>query len=140
MKRYNRLHEITIKKTVILLIEKPIFCQNMGKTGLLRSYDQEISGFIDRNPGRDVKVRPRGARRNPEKDIGRVQRDLKRCREISRDAERDAERDVDIFIVCRVKPDRHHRRQISQASGSQQSTRATPGLAPLAECLKPESR
>ena len=36
------------------------------KPGLLRSYDQEISGFIDRNPGRDVKVRPRGARRNPE--------------------------------------------------------------------------
>ena len=26
---------------------------------------------------------------------------------MSRDAERDVERDVDIFIVCRVKPDRH---------------------------------
>ena len=62
----------------------------MGKTGLLRSYDQEISGFIDHNPGRDVKVRPRGARRNPEKDIGRVQRDVKRCKEGCR--ERDAER------------------------------------------------
>ena len=47
----------------------------------MRSYDQEICSFIDRNPGRDVKVRPRGARRNPEKDVGRVQRDVKRSRE-----------------------------------------------------------
>ena len=60
MTHYNRLSEITIKKTAFLLIEKPIFCQNRGKTGVLECYDQEISGFIDRNPGRDVKVRPRG--------------------------------------------------------------------------------
>ena len=32
-------------------------------------YDQEICSFIDRNPGRDVKVRPRGARRNLERDV-----------------------------------------------------------------------
>ena len=50
--------EITIKKTGILLIENPIFCLNTAKTGLLESYDQEISGFLDRNPGRDVNVRP----------------------------------------------------------------------------------
>ena len=73
--------EITIKKTAILLIETPIFHQNMGKTGLLKSYDQEICSFIDRNPGRDVKVRPRGARRNPEKDTGR---DAERYRKVSR--------------------------------------------------------
>ena len=52
----NRLRGITIKKTVILLIETPILYPNTAKT----SYDQEISGFIDRNLGRDVKVRPRG--------------------------------------------------------------------------------
>ena len=79
MTRHNRLHEITIKKTVILLIVTLIFCLNTAKTGLLESYDQEISGFIDRNPGRDVKVRARVAWRNPEKDIGR---DAKRCREV----------------------------------------------------------
>ena len=56
----NRLRGITIKKTVILLIETPILYPNTAKTGLWESYDQEISGFIDRNPGRDVKVRPRG--------------------------------------------------------------------------------
>ena len=49
MTRHNRLHEITIKKTVILLIVNPILCLNTAKTGLLKSYDQEISGFIDRN-------------------------------------------------------------------------------------------
>ena len=47
----------------------------------MRSYDQEICSFIDRNPGRDVKVRPRGARRNPEKD---VERDAERCQEMQR--------------------------------------------------------
>ena len=55
----RHVHTVTIKKTAIFLIEKPIFCQNTAKTGLLESYDQEISGFIDRNPGRDVKVRSR---------------------------------------------------------------------------------
>ena len=59
MTLYNRLHEITIKKYAILLIVSPIFCQNMEKTGILKSYDQKISGFIDRNPGRDVKVSSR---------------------------------------------------------------------------------
>ena len=54
MTRYNRLREITIKKTAIFLIETPIFCQNMGKKGLLESYDQKICGFIDRNPGREL--------------------------------------------------------------------------------------
>ena len=73
------MQTVTIKKTVILLIVNPIFCLNTAKTGLLESYDQEISGFIDRNPGRDVKVRARVAWRNPEKDIGR---DAKRCREV----------------------------------------------------------
>ena len=43
----------------------------MGKMGVLASYDQKFCSFIDRNPGRDVRVRPRGARRNPEKDIER---------------------------------------------------------------------
>ena len=58
------------------MIVNPILCLNTAKTGLLESYDQEISGFLDRNPGRDVKVRPRGARRNPEKDIGRDVEDI----------------------------------------------------------------
>ena len=66
------------------MIVNPIFCLNTAKTGLSESYDQEISGFIDRNPGRDVKVRARVAWRNPEKDIGR-----------------DAE------SACRVETDRH---------------------------------
>ena len=57
MTRQNLPHEITIKKTAIFLIVKPIFCQNTVKTGLLKSYDQEICGFIDRNAGRDVRVR-----------------------------------------------------------------------------------
>ena len=57
----NRLRGITIKKTVILLIETPILYPNTAKTGLWESYDQEISGFIDRNTGRDVGVRSRGA-------------------------------------------------------------------------------
>ena len=54
MTRYNRLREITIKKTGIFLIETAIFCQNMGETGLLESYDQKTCGFIDRNPGREL--------------------------------------------------------------------------------------
>ena len=54
MKRYNRLREITIKKTGIFLIETPIFRLNTAKTGLLESYNQKICGFIDRNPGRDL--------------------------------------------------------------------------------------
>ena len=79
MTRYNRLHVVSIKKTAFLLIEKLIFCLNTAKTGLLESYDQKICSFIDRNPGRDVKVRSRGAMRNPEKDVGR---DAERCREV----------------------------------------------------------
>ena len=59
MTRHNRLHEITIKKTVILLIVTLIFCLNTAKTGLLESYDQEICDFIDRNAGRDVNVSSR---------------------------------------------------------------------------------
>ena len=51
---------VTIKKTAISLIVPPIFWQNTAKTGLLTSYDQEISGFLDRNPGKDVKVGPGG--------------------------------------------------------------------------------
>ena len=54
MKRYNRLREITIKKTGIFLIETPIFRLNTAKTGRLESYDQKICGFIDRNPGREL--------------------------------------------------------------------------------------
>ena len=57
MTRYDLLREITIKKTVILLIVNPILCLNTAKTGVLVSYDQEICSFIDRNPGRDDKVR-----------------------------------------------------------------------------------
>ena len=79
MRYYNRLRVASIKKTAILLIVNPILCLNAAKTGLLESYDQEISGFIDRNPGRDVRVRARGARWNPEKDIGR---DAERCQEV----------------------------------------------------------
>ena len=48
--------EITIKKTAIFLIVKPIFCLNMGKTGVWTSYDQEIDGFIDRNQSRQRSV------------------------------------------------------------------------------------
>ena len=54
MKRYNRLREITIKKTGIFLIVTPIFRLNTAKTGLLESYDQKICGYIDRNPGREL--------------------------------------------------------------------------------------
>ena len=56
----RQVHTVSIKKTVILLIVNPILCQNTAKTELSESYDQEICRFIDRNPGRDVKVRPRG--------------------------------------------------------------------------------
>ena len=45
---------VTIKKTVILLIEKQIFCINTDKIGLLDGYDQEIGGFVDRNPNREL--------------------------------------------------------------------------------------
>ena len=69
----NRLRGITIKKTVILLIETPILCLNTAKTGLLKSYDQEISGFMDRNPGGDVGVRSRGVHEESREE----------CREIS---------------------------------------------------------
>ena len=93
--RYNRLREITIKKTVILLIVNLILWLNTAKTGLLECYDQETCSFIDRNLGRDLRVMARGTRRNPEKDIGRdaekcqeMSRNVKRCREIQRDAER----------------------------------------------------
>ena len=54
MKRYNRLREISIKKTGIFLIETLIFRLNTAKTGLLESYNQKICGFIDRNPGREL--------------------------------------------------------------------------------------
>ena len=67
----RHVHTVTIKKTAIFLIVNPIFCLNTAKTGVLESYDQEISDFLDRNPGRDDRVRTRGARRNPEKDIRR---------------------------------------------------------------------
>ena len=50
-------HEFTIKKTAILLIVTPVLCLNTAKTGLLRIYDQEIGGFVDRNPGSDGRVR-----------------------------------------------------------------------------------
>ena len=40
---------VSIKKTAILLIEKPIFCINTGKRVLLGSYNQEICDFFDRN-------------------------------------------------------------------------------------------
>ena len=56
---------------------------------------------------------------------------------MSRDAERDVERDVDIFIVCRVKPDRHHRWRIRLASGSKQAARATPTAR--SACFVPQS-
>ena len=46
---------VTIKKTAIFLIVTPIFCQMWAKTGLLESYNQEISGFIDRNPVNDLR-------------------------------------------------------------------------------------
>ena len=72
MKRYNRLHEITIKKYAILLIVNPILCLNTGKTGVLKSYDQEISGFLDRNPGRNVRVRSEESMRNLGRDVERV--------------------------------------------------------------------
>ena len=61
------------------MIVNPILGQNSAKTGLLESYDQKICSFIDRNPGRDVRVGARGARWNPEKDIGR---DAERCQEV----------------------------------------------------------
>ena len=77
---------------------------NTAKTGLLESYDQEISGFIDRNPSRDVKVRPGGVQRSLEKNL-------------ERNVERDAEKDV-ADIQCGVTPDRHHRWRIRLASGS----------------------
>ena len=57
MTLYNRLHEITIKKYAILLIVNPVLCLNTAKTGLWENYDQEICSIIDRNSGRDVKVR-----------------------------------------------------------------------------------
>ena len=85
--------EITIKKTAIFLIEKPIFCQNMGKTGLLRSYDQEISGFLDRNPVRHVNVRSREIHEESRKGY------REGCREMSRDAEKDVERNANIYSV-----------------------------------------
>ena len=50
-------HEFKIKKTAILLIVNPILCLNTAKTGLLRICDQEIGGFVDRNPGRYGRVR-----------------------------------------------------------------------------------
>ena len=80
---------VTIKKTAIFLIEKPIFCLNTAKTGLSESYDQEISGFIDRNPGRDIRVRSEESMRN-------LGRDSERCRERDQEGcrERDAERDI----------------------------------------------
>ena len=52
--RYNRLREITIKKTVILLIVNLILWLNTAKTGLLECYDQETCSFIDRNPDREL--------------------------------------------------------------------------------------
>ena len=42
-------HVVTIKKTAIFLIVTPIFCPDTAKTGLLESYDQKISEFLDRN-------------------------------------------------------------------------------------------
>ena len=64
MTRYSLLRVVTIKKTAILLIVNPILYINTAKTGLLESYDQEISGFLDRNPGRDVRVRSEESMRN----------------------------------------------------------------------------
>ena len=79
MTRYSLLRVVTIKKTAIFLIEKPIFCLNTDKTGLSESYDQEISGFIDRNPGRDIRVRSEESMRNLGRDTKRdVERDIKR--------------------------------------------------------------
>ena len=40
---------VSIKKTAILLIEKPIFCINTCKRVLLGSYDQETCDFFDCN-------------------------------------------------------------------------------------------
>ena len=56
------------------MIVNPILCINTAKTGLLESYDQEISGFLDRNPGRDVRVRSEGSMRNLGRDVESVWR------------------------------------------------------------------
>ena len=117
----NRLRVITIKKTVILLIETPILYPNTAKTGLWESYDQEISGFIDRNLGRDVKVRPRGVHEE--------------SREGGREGER--ERGRERYIQCRVTPDRHHRWRIRLASDSKQAALATPTAR--SACFVPQS-
>ena len=74
------------------MIVNPIFCLNTAKTGLLKSYDQEISGFLDRNPGRDVRVRSEESKRN-------LGRDSERCRdryqeEVETDIANDVERDA----------------------------------------------
>ena len=62
------------------MIVNPILCLNTAKTGLLKSYDQEISGFLDRNPGRDVRVTSEESMRNLGRDIKRdVKRDVEGC-------------------------------------------------------------
>ena len=74
----HQIHTVTIKKTAIFLIVKPNFCQNTVKTGSLTSYDQEICRFIDRNPGRDVRVRSEESMRNLGRDSGDVEREIER--------------------------------------------------------------
>ena len=92
----------------------------MGKTGILKSYDQKISGFIDRNPGRDVRARSEESMRN-----------------LGRDIKRDVEREMSRERSCRVTPDRHHRWRIRLASGSKQAARATPTAR--SACFVPQS-
>ena len=93
---------------------KPIFCQNTVKTGLLESYDQEICGFIDRNAGRDVRVRSEESMRN-------LGRDSEWCRERYQEGCRDRYREwcrarCIIERSCRVTPD-------TQLTGNKQTDR-----------------
>ena len=88
----------------------------MGKTGLLRSYDQEICSFIDRNPGRDVKVRSGGVHEESREG----------CREGCRE-------------IYSVEGHQTGTRQApplanALASGSQQAAQLSPRAAPPAEC------
>ena len=75
---------------------------NTVKTGSLTSYDQEICRFIDRNPGRDVRVRSEESMRNLGRDSEGCR---KRCRERCR--ERCIIERCIIERSCRVTPDRH---------------------------------
>ena len=49
------------------MIVNLILWLNMTKNGLLECNDQEISGVIDRNPGREAKVRSREVQRDVER-------------------------------------------------------------------------